>query len=188
MKADSFEGIVAMLLEREGYWTRTSFKVNLTKEEKRMIGRPSSPRWEIDLVGYKAGSNEIIAVECKSLLDSPGVMMAMFKGIEPYSNRVKLFIDQKLQDVVFNRLRIQLEESGIIAMDSTIRLGLAAGKYYNERDAEQIRAHFREKGWLLLGPEWIVTRLKKLSDTAYENCPIAMTSKLLIRNRNMWDL
>ena len=29
-------------------------KVELTKEEKRLIGRHSSPRWELDIVGYSA--------------------------------------------------------------------------------------------------------------------------------------
>jgi len=36
----------------DGYWVRTSVKVDLTKEEKVQIGRPSSPRWELDIVGY----------------------------------------------------------------------------------------------------------------------------------------
>jgi hypothetical protein len=47
---DSFESLVASILEREGFWVRSNFKVDLTKEEKRTIGRPSSPRWEIDLL------------------------------------------------------------------------------------------------------------------------------------------
>lgn len=41
---DSFEDVVATLLEREGYWVRKSVKVALTREEKQEIGRPSSPR------------------------------------------------------------------------------------------------------------------------------------------------
>lgn len=43
---DSFEQIVAMLLAREGYWTQTSYKVCLTKQEKIKISLPSCPRWE----------------------------------------------------------------------------------------------------------------------------------------------
>jgi len=63
---DAFESLVAMLLRHDGYWTIPSFKVNLTKEEKRAIGRHSSPRWELDLIAYKGSTNEILAVECKS--------------------------------------------------------------------------------------------------------------------------
>ena len=54
----------------EGLWVRTSVKVEITKEEKRLIGRPSSPRWEIDIVAYSGRDNLLYAVECKSYLDS----------------------------------------------------------------------------------------------------------------------
>ena len=46
----------------------------MTKAQKREVGRPSTPRWEIDLVAYKAAKNELLAVECKSFLDSTGVI------------------------------------------------------------------------------------------------------------------
>ena len=62
---DSFELVVASILEREGYWVRASYKVELTKEEKRSIGKPSAPRWEIDVLAYKASTNELLVVECK---------------------------------------------------------------------------------------------------------------------------
>ena len=35
---DAFEQVVASILQRKGYWTQTSVKVELTKEEKRAIG------------------------------------------------------------------------------------------------------------------------------------------------------
>jgi hypothetical protein len=63
---DAFESLVSMLLRRQGYWTAQSVKVGLTKAEKRLIGRHSSPRWEIDLVAYKGSTNALLAVECKS--------------------------------------------------------------------------------------------------------------------------
>jgi len=47
---DAFEQLVSEILWMEGYWVRTSVKVELTKEEKHLIGRHSSPRWEIDIV------------------------------------------------------------------------------------------------------------------------------------------
>jgi len=61
---DSFEGLVKLILENEGYWVRERFKVELTKSEKRKIGKPSSPRWELDLLAYKPKQNKIFVVEC----------------------------------------------------------------------------------------------------------------------------
>lgn len=63
---DAFERVVASLLEREGFWIRSSLKVELTKAENVEIRRPSSPRWELDVVGYRASDNEFRIVECKS--------------------------------------------------------------------------------------------------------------------------
>jgi hypothetical protein len=75
---DSFENLMAILLEREGYWVTTSFKVDLTKSEKIKIGKPTTPRWELDLIAYKAGPNELLIVECKSFLNSIGVTLTQF--------------------------------------------------------------------------------------------------------------
>jgi hypothetical protein len=44
---DAFEQVVSEILWMSGFWVRTSVKVELTKEEKRLIGRHSSPRWEL---------------------------------------------------------------------------------------------------------------------------------------------
>lgn len=88
---DAFEHIVAAILDREGYWTRKEVKVEITKDEKKQIGRPSSPRWEIDVVGYKAAMNEIWVVECKSYLDSKGVSADAFTGNAGSNDRFKLF-------------------------------------------------------------------------------------------------
>ena len=70
---DYFEGIIRTLLEHEGYWVRQAFKVNVSKEEKRDIGKHSIPRPEIDLLAFKPCANLILALEAKSYLDSPGV-------------------------------------------------------------------------------------------------------------------
>ena len=70
---NSFEEVVGDILSGKGFWVRHNFKVDLSKEEKRQIGKPSSPRWELDIVAYKGATNEIFVVECKSYLDSPGV-------------------------------------------------------------------------------------------------------------------
>lgn len=49
---DAFEQLAADLFWNLGYWVCTEFKVALTAHEKREINRPSSPRWEVDLVAY----------------------------------------------------------------------------------------------------------------------------------------
>ena len=107
---DSFEAVVATILEREGYWVRPGFKVELTKAEKRAIGKPSSPRWELDMVAYKGGTNELLVVECKSFLDSPGVRAVAFDGSsDKEAERYKLFTQKRLRTVVLRRLQKQLE-------------------------------------------------------------------------------
>lgn len=70
---DYFESIIKTLLESESYWVRQSFKVNLTKEEKRNVGKHTIPRPEIDLLAYKPNQNKILAIEVKSFLYSSGV-------------------------------------------------------------------------------------------------------------------
>jgi hypothetical protein len=70
---DAFEQLVSEILWMGGDWVRTSVKVELTKEEKRLIGRRSSPRWEFDIVAYNGRDNLLRVVECKSYIDSIGV-------------------------------------------------------------------------------------------------------------------
>src|SRR6185436_1141679 len=126
---DSFESLVSMLLEHEGYWVRSSYKVVLSKSEKNTIGRPSSPRWEIDLVAYKGATNELLAVECKSYLDSGGVRFRGFNGSDLLaSRRYKLFNDAILRKTVLRRLVKQLEASEACSHTPSVRLALAAGK------------------------------------------------------------
>ena len=84
---DAFEKLVAEILWAEGHWVQTSVRVNLTKEEKVRIGRPSSPRWEIDVVGYRGRDNILQVVECKSYLDSRGVTAAALGGVIVDSSR-----------------------------------------------------------------------------------------------------
>src|SRR4051812_41328947 len=101
---DAFEQVVAEILWTQGYWVRTSVKVNLTKAEKIHIDRSSSPRWELDVVAYCARTNVINVVECKSYLDSPGVHVAGFTPGSKLSTRFKLFNDGKLRETIFARL------------------------------------------------------------------------------------
>lgn len=132
----------------EGYWVRTSVKVGLTKEEKQLIGRHSSPRWELDIVAYSGRDNLLRIVECKSYFDSAGVRASCFDGSNPdHGKRYKLFNEPELRRVVFNRLCFQFTESGACQKEPKVRLALAAGKIRSEADRTAIRAHFDAEGW-----------------------------------------
>lgn len=177
---DSFESIVKTIFENKGYWVKTSFKVDLTKEEKRKIGRPSSPRWELDLVAYKGGSNEILVIECKSYLDSPGVKAVGLKNGK-YKERYKLFNEEILREVVFTRLIAQMVESDSCPKNTPVKLCLAAGKVATKEDREEISEYFKSKCWRFYSDEWIKNELVKLSNSGYENEIAIVTTKLLTR-------
>jgi len=146
---DAFERVVVSLLEREGFWVRSSFKVELTKDEKVNIGRPSSPRWELDVVGYRARDNELRVVECKSYLDSRGVAMAAFDGSNPKAaKRFKLFAEPQTRAVVLRRLEEQLLALGAIRPGPRITLCLAAGRIVSSADVwRSIRALAQRGGF-----------------------------------------
>jgi hypothetical protein len=177
---DAFEQIVAELLLAEGYWVETSFKVDLTKDEKVRIGRHSTPRWEIDVLAYRPASEELLAVECKSFLDSTGVQWAELQEGHA-SERYKLFREPVTREVVLNRLRLQLVEAGRCRGDVSVRLALAAGKI-KRGDAERVRAHMRDRGWAFFEPDWLRDRLKDQARKGYANQVSSVVAKLLLRN------
>lgn len=142
-----------MLLRHHGYWTTPSFKVELTKAEKRRIGRATTPRWELDLVAYRGSSNEVLAVECKSFLDSTGVVFRNGK-FEP-ERRYKLFTDKTLRNIVLRRLAVQLQQTGACAPSPTVTLCLAAGKLASKTDRQGLHERFNSKGWKLFDSQWI---------------------------------
>lgn len=179
---DAFESLMSMLLRHNGYWTIPSFKVELTKVEKREIGRFSSPRWEIDLVAYKGSTNEILAIECKSFLDSRGVVFQAGEFSPP--KRYKMFTDSTLRKVVLKRLAMQLVETGACASKPRVTLCLAVGKVAGGTDLEGLAKHFHAQGWRLFDDDWIRDRLLTASKRGYENDVAFAVSKLLLR-RNM---
>jgi len=176
---NAFESLIALLLRRQGYWTQTSFKVELTKAEKRAIGRPSSPRWELDLLAYKGSSNEVLAVECKSYLDSPGV--GFIGGQFQPPERYKLFSEPRLRRVVLSRLGKQLEEAGATGPNPAMRLCLAAGKVARKSDRAGLVARFKTEGWGLFDEAWIRQGLADTSGAAYEDDVAFIVAKLLLR-------
>ncbi len=181
---DAFEQVVSEILWTEGYWVRTSVKAELTKDEKRLIGRHSSPRWELDIVAYGGKENVLRVVECKSYIDSVGVRASAFDGSNPdHAKRFKLFNEPELQRVVFNRLSAQLVESGACRANRRVCLSLACGKIKNESDRAALRAHFDKQGWELWDEAWLRERLQRLARRGYENHISAVVSKLLLRGK-----
>jgi hypothetical protein len=180
---DSFEQVISEILWMDGYWVRTSVKVDLTKEEKVQIGKPSSPRWELDVVAYRGRDNVLQVVECKSYIDSYGVRASGFDGSNATDEtRYKLFNDANLRVVIFNRLRLQLAECGACRPDADVRLSMACGKI-RERDRKWLHEHFVSHGWELWDEPWLRKRLKVMSEQGYENQVSAVVSKLLLRGK-----
>ncbi len=181
---DAFEQLVAEILWMEGFWVRTSVKVDLTKEEKRAIGRPSSPRWELDIVAYSGRDNRLWVVECKSYLDSRGVGVSGFDGsLKESSDRYKLFNDDTLRQVVFERLRLQFAASGACAKNADVHLCLACGRIASEVDRAGLKAHFAAKQWELWDEPWLRERLATMAKRGYENQVSAVVAKLLLRGK-----
>lgn len=181
---DAFEQLVSEILWMEGYWVRTSVKVELTKEEKRQIGRASSPRWELDIVAYNGRDNLLKIVECKSYLDSRGVALRAFDGNDDEAaKRFKLFTDNRLRDVVFERLKLQFAESGVCRAGPEVRLCLACGRIASDADRAGLHKHFAERGWELWDETWLRKRLQLMSDQGYENQVSAVVAKLLLRGK-----
>ena len=176
---DAFESLVATLLRRDGYWIWPSFKVELTKADKVAIGKPSSPRWEIDLVAYKGSTNEVLAIECKSYLDSGGVLFR--NGCFDPPQRYKLFSDARLRGVVLDRLVAQLQESGACAAAPARELWLVAGHINRRTDRPAMDAHFTTSGWRLRDDEWLRGRLLAAAGAGWENDVAHVVAKLLLK-------
>jgi hypothetical protein len=181
---DGFEQVVSEILWMSGFWVRTSVKVEVTKEEKCLIGRHSSPRWELDIVGYSGWENLLRIVECKSFLDSTGVKACAFDGSDPEeAKRYKLFNESELRRVVSNRLCLQFTETGLCREAPEVRLSLACGKIKNDADRAKTRAHFEAHGWDLWDEPWLRERLRQMAEQGYENQVSAVVGKLLLRGK-----
>lgn len=178
---NSFEVVVGEILKAKGYWVWPNFKVNLTKEQKKAIGRPTSPRWEIDLLAYKGRTHELIVAECKSYLDSAGVRYKDLANIACTGGRYKLFTDSRLRTVVFEQLTNQLFENGTCPAKPKIVLCLAAGKIANDRDREMLHDFFVKEGWYLWDETWIKNALDAISQSGFEDQTSAIVAKLLLR-------
>jgi hypothetical protein len=178
---DHFESIIATLLEADGYWVRRSFKVNVTKEEKRQVGKHSIPRPEIDLLALHFSRNEVLALEAKSFLDSPGVKLAQLQEEhEVPEGRYKLFTSKHYRSIVLTRLLQDLVACGMARTDTKVSLGLAAGKVYQGQSGP-IREFMEKNKWLFWSPEDIKHKVTVLAERGYENDPAIITAKILMR-------
>jgi hypothetical protein len=180
---DHFESIISTLLEADHYWVRRSFKIAVTKEEKRQVGKHSIPRPEIDLLALDFSRNEVIAFEAKSFLDSPGVKLAdLQKEHEVQEGRYKLFTSHNYRSVVLSKLLQNLIAHGMANSDTKVTLGLAAGKVY-QKQSEQMREFMKEKGWVFWSPEDIKRKIEALATpkSGYQNDPAIITAKILMR-------
>ena len=178
---DHFESLISTLLEFEGYWLRRSFKVNVTKEEKRKIGKHSIPRPEIDILAFQFSENTVLAIEVKSFLDSPGLKLEQLQAEHDIpEGRYKLFTSARYRSIVLKRLHADLIECGMANAETKVVLGLAAGKVYLGR-TEPIRQLMQERSLFFWSPEDIKKKVIALADRSYENDPAILVAKVLLR-------
>jgi hypothetical protein len=181
MSADHFENLVRTLLEADGYWVAQSFKVNVTKQEKRDIGKHSIPRPEIDLLALNFVKNEIIAVEAKSFLDSPGVRASELMAVHAIpEGKYKLFTCANYRTIVLSRLKQDLIANSMANASTFIRLGLVVGNVY-PGDVLSVRKFAKSQGWLYWSPRLLRRKLRSQAQRGYENDPAIITTKILLR-------
>lgn len=179
---DAFEEIVVGLLKyrKPHYWTWQSYKVNITKDEKKLIGKPSMPRPEIDILAYRPQNNELLWVECKSYLDSFGVAMLPSGKVGDSSTKreFELFANDNYRKIVSDRLLEQVITDGLCSTTPTLRYCLVAGHIYNDNSRQQIREQFQHEGWLFYDEIWIRDGLAEIAKMGYENDVAVIVAKL----------
>lgn len=176
---NSFEQLVAFLLNQEGFWTLIDYKVNLSKDEKKEIGKSSMPRPEIDILAYKPNENTLYWVECKSYLDSGGVRITdLFLSAENANNRFKVFTLPKYRKIISEALIRQVVAQGLAVDNPKIYYCLVAGNIF-KGEKSRVKAHFDENGWLLFDNEWIKEKLKRVSKIGYEDNIAVIVSKII---------
>lgn len=171
--------LVAEVFRAEGCWVHHGYRIELSKADKRALGNPSMPRPEIDLVAYKAGTGELLSIECKSYFDSGGIHARDLVPEGRNAGRYKMFVDADLRSMVLEKLVAQLSESGSIAGSPTLRLGMVYGHAtpYNEAIIGEL---FERNAWALFGPCWLRDHLTAMTRRPYENRVAGVVAKLLL--------
>jgi len=179
---DYFENIVMKIIEMDNKWVKQSVKVNLTKEEKRKVGKHSIPRPEIDIVSYKVCDNTLELWEVKSFLDSRGVMFdEVNKRYDISQGIYKILTSDRYRKIVTKRLVEDWVKKGLILPNPEVKVGLAAGKLERKNESK-ITDYFARRGWLHMTPKDIYEGLKRLEKSRYENDPYIIASKIIFRN------
>ena len=173
---DAFESLVAAILRAEGYWVESNVRVKLSPEDKRTLENYSMPNPEVDIVAYRPATDSLLVIECKSYFDSGGVHVRDLKD-GTNAQRYKMFVNARLRDMVFDRLGQQLAGAGLVTGTPKPRLGLAYG-HASAHNQTQLEQHFREQGWLLLGPEQIRERVLAMASEPYDNQVASVVAKL----------
>jgi hypothetical protein len=178
---DYFEQIIAKLIEKEGKWVKQNVKINLSVAEKKLTGKPSIPRPEIDIVAYNILRNELEIWEVKSFLDSQGVKFDdISQEHKIMEGRYKILTVPEYRKIVTKRLITDWITNGLLKEEPNIIYGLAAGKIYSN-DEQNIKKYFSDKGWLLKTPRDIFNGIKCLETEPYENDPFIIASKIIFR-------
>jgi hypothetical protein len=178
-RLDHFESIISTLLEADNYWVRRSFKVKLTGNDKLLTCKRCIPRPEIDLLAFDFFRNEVIALEVKSYLNSPGVKLIDLQQDHDLSEGLyKLFTSKRYRDIVLLRLHQQLIDCGMANEHTKVTLGLAAGKVYQSK-SDSIRELLEGKGFKFWSPEYIKNKVMELAKLPYENDQAIITAKIL---------
>lgn len=201
---DSFEHIVSRIFAFQGYWVRPSAKVNLTTEDRMKIAESaferdknenpqvhasleshrkaarSLPRPEIDLLAYKPQEKIILAIECKSYINSIGVQAVGFQDKNhPDASRYKIFTRPIYREVVLERLRLDLLDDRSANSEDTIKLCLAYGKVKSEEDRDYIYQCFNSNGWGVFDERYLREKLVKMADSDYSNEILDIATKIL---------
>lgn len=178
---DPFEIIISKFLQEKNYWVRSLVKVPFSKTDKRKIKNPTIPTPEIDIIAYNFKQNELLLVECKSLLDSKGIRFNSLIGKnQKFKSKYKLFNSSLYRNRLTKIIRMQYIKSGLINDQTTINYALAAGKIYS-KDKVKFDVYFKKRGWLFFSPNEIKDSIVEYSKKSYENDLIVMLTKLILR-------
>ena len=178
---NQFEQLIRLLLERDGFWVKTNVKVNISKEEKRQLGKPSMPRPEIDIVALCVKTNTLYLLEVKSYLDSRGVYPENVQSSEPRWDKYKLLTNEKYQNIIKSTLLHSMLSSGECNEQTRVKFGLVAGKVYKNR-AEELKDYCESMNWFFWGSNDIALRIRALEKEGYTDNLIVIVAKMLLRN------
>jgi hypothetical protein len=94
---DAFVKLVSEILWMEGYWVRTSVKVDLTKEEKHLIGRLSLACGKVRNDGDRAAIRAPFAAQSRELCDEERLRERLQRMTQQgYENQVSAVVAKLL--------------------------------------------------------------------------------------------